>query len=222
MRMLTWAEYHEDHIPALYRQMTKEEFYDAERSQRIKQPEMGEDQQIEFLKQDIKGAKYKRESFGNQKRSRILEYFLNWPYQDYFMKTAGLMWEFLPERDYAVLLLRICDKIKPRKEVNLKYVEFSLPEEEINQLKKEIIYSEDGRRACVYLISSDKKVKAVDQFIKWCFPSEEVKAFKKELVFSVQGTGKCASLVEADQLERELVDGFINFCLSSEEEVIGN
>lgn len=84
---------------------------------------MGEDQQIEFLKQDIKGAKYKRESFGDQKRSRVLEYFLNWPYQDYFMKTSGLMWEFLPERDYAVLLLRICDKIKPRKEVNLKYGE---------------------------------------------------------------------------------------------------
>lgn len=84
---------------------------------------MGEDQQIEFLKQDIKGAKYKRESFGDQKRSRVLEYFLNWPYQDYFMKTAGLMWEFLPERDYAVLLLRICGKIESKKEEHLKYGE---------------------------------------------------------------------------------------------------
>ncbi|KAG8170475.1 hypothetical protein JTE90_007967 [Oedothorax gibbosus] len=84
---------------------------------------MGEDQQIEFLKQDIKGAKYKRESFGDQKRSRVLEYFLNWPYQDYFMKTVGLMWKFLPERDYAVLLLRICDKIESKKEEHLKYGE---------------------------------------------------------------------------------------------------
>ncbi|WP_250295890.1 hypothetical protein [Wolbachia endosymbiont of Oedothorax gibbosus] len=83
---------------------------------------MGEDQQIEFLKQDIKGAKYKRESFGDQKRSRVLEYFLNWPYQDYFMEKAKLMWEFLPERDYAVLLLRICDKIESKEE-HLKYGE---------------------------------------------------------------------------------------------------
>lgn len=84
---------------------------------------MGEDQQIEFLKQDIKGAKYKRERFKDQRRSRVLEYFLNWPYQDYFMKKAKLIWEFLPERDYAVLLLRICDKIESKKEEHLKYGE---------------------------------------------------------------------------------------------------
>lgn len=84
---------------------------------------MREGQQIEFLKKDIEGVDYKRESFGDQKRSRVLEYFLNWPYQDYFMETAGLMWEFLPERNYAVLLLRICDKIEPEKEKNLKYGE---------------------------------------------------------------------------------------------------
>ncbi|MDX5462121.1 MAG: hypothetical protein O7157_00915 [Wolbachia endosymbiont of Tetragnatha montana] len=83
---------------------------------------MGEDQQIEFLKKDIEGVKYKREPFEDSRRSRVLEYFLNWPYQNYFMKTAGLMWEFLPERNYAALLLKICDKIES-KDGTLKYDE---------------------------------------------------------------------------------------------------
>lgn len=84
---------------------------------------MGDDQKIEFLKKDIEGVNYKEDSFKNNRHSRTLEYFLNWPYQDYFIKTAELMWEFLPERSFADLLMKICNKIESKKEENLKYGE---------------------------------------------------------------------------------------------------
>ncbi len=67
--------------------------------------EMREDQKVKFFKKDIEIMGY----------SRVLKYFLDWPYQNLFMEVAKLMWEILPEKNYADLLLKITDKIEIKK-----------------------------------------------------------------------------------------------------------
>ncbi|GBN15516.1 hypothetical protein AVEN_52275-1 [Araneus ventricosus] len=42
----------------------------------------------------------------------ILEWFLEWPFQDIFTEIADLIWDFLPERDYNFVLRRIHGQFK--------------------------------------------------------------------------------------------------------------
>ncbi|WP_353274787.1 hypothetical protein [Wolbachia endosymbiont (group A) of Ennomos erosarius] len=195
---------------------------------------MREDQKIKFLKKDIEDINCKKNPLRNPRHSRTLEYFLSWPYQNYFMKTAELMWKFLPERDYAVLLLKICDKIESKDET-LKYGEEKsfdyrkLLREFWNQSPehykkyvlndKEITYRngnkktlKEGKELLVKLFTLKNEDKKNIELILASATDKE----KENIISSKEGKNIGIGLMKEEKWE--ILDWFVLNCFSSKEQ----
>lgn len=197
---------------------------------------MGDDDQIEFLKKDIEGVKYKIQPFAKNRRSRVLEYFLSWPYQAYFMKTAELMWEFLPESAYAILLLKVCDKIESEKQKNFKYCEENIYD--YRRLLKEF-WIQSPERYKRYLFSNQidvsdiysERAEIVQLLIKLLtlqnFTREDKENIKlilasatdnenKNIICSKEGKNICIGLMKEEKWK--ILDLFVLNCFSSKDQ----
>lgn len=143
----------------------------------------------------------------------VLECFLDWPRQIFFMEMASRMWNFLPSYSYSVLLQVIIDKSRDGcKDFNYQEL-FREMWQQSPKTHKEYIFNHfifNSLISALFKIRDENNIKLILQ--------DTTCIRKKRFICSCDGELCCVNLIDSE--EWGLLKFFIQECLSSKEEVI--
>lgn len=144
---------------------------------------------------------------------RVLECFLEWPVQSFFIEMADLLWDFLPKWDYCVLLKIIIDKITySYKDWDYEKLFGKFWEKSPDVFKNYIINEfQNG-----FLLSLLLKIKDTEN-LKLILQDATLEE-KEKLIYCDRVQYICQDLIYDD--EWELLEFFIRECLPAEEEMV--
>lgn len=141
----------------------------------------------------------------------VLECFLEWPRQIFFIETASRMWNFLSTTNYNHLFRIIIDKLRD----GCKDFNYQILIQEM-WLQSHLKYSVYRTSTFNYLLSTLFQIRDENN-IKLILKDTN-NTEKKRFIHSIKGENACGNLIDSEAWG--LLNFFIQECLMSKEEVI--
>ncbi len=193
--------------------------------------EMTEEQQLAFF----------RKAFQDKFGSSVLECFLDWPYQDYFLPTVRTLWRVLPKDKYSQCLLTLASKYssdydwkippallykKEDEHYDYRRVLFTLWEETPDDYKRYVFTDKASQRNNDENVINESRILLPRLLKRYPFEEMDERFFKcvlneitlderKVLIHSKSGESMCSTLTQRENWS--LVNWLLEVCLPANE-----